>query len=258
MAGRIAGLYRHPIKGFTPEALNATHLDVGGHFPCDRIYAVEDGPSGFDPGMLAHISKMRFIVLAKIPALARAHTQYDDISGQLSVMTGGGLLFAGTLTTPEGRSKFERWLADFLSEEAPEQVTGPLKVLVAPGRHRFADSRKGFVSVLNLESVRDLERRLGKEVDPARFRANVLVQGWPAWSEYGREAGTPLRLGGAQLKLLADIDRCAATHVDPKAGIKDIDMVPELFAHNGHICCGIYAEVSDSGSVAIGDQALLG
>jgi uncharacterized protein len=159
MAGRIGGLYCHPIKGFTPEALNATHLDVGGHFPCDRIYAVEDGPSGFDPGAPAHISKMRFAVLAKIPALARAHTQYDDVSGQLSVMTDGRLLFAGPLTTSEGRAEFERSLADFLNEEAPEHVTGPLKVLVAPGRHRFADSRKGFVSVLNLESVRDLAAR---------------------------------------------------------------------------------------------------
>ena len=258
MSGRIAGLYRHPIKGFTPEAINATHLDVGGYFPCDRIYAVEDGPSGFDPATPAHISKMRFAVLAKIPALARARTRYDDISGRLSVMTGGRLLFEGTLATPEGRAEFEIWLAEFLKHEAPEHDAVPLKVLVAPDRHRFADSRKGFVSVLNLESVRDLERRFGKVVDPARFRANVLVEGWPAWSEYGREAGTPLRLGGAQLKLLADIDRCAATHVDPKAGIRDIDMVPELFAHNGHICCGVYAEVSNSGSVVVGDPALLG
>ena len=33
----------HPVKGFTPERITAAHLPAGGFFPCDRIYAVEDG-----------------------------------------------------------------------------------------------------------------------------------------------------------------------------------------------------------------------
>lgn len=35
------------------------------------------------------------------------------------------------------------------------------------------------VSVINLESVRDLERRTAHEIDPLRFRANVYVDGLP-------------------------------------------------------------------------------
>jgi uncharacterized protein YcbX len=123
MAGRITGLYRHSIKGFTPEALNASRLDVGGHFPGDRIYAVKDGPSGFDPGTGANNSMMRFALLAKIPMLARAFTRYNDVSGQLSVTADSRLLFAGTLTTSEGRAEFEGWLADFLEDEVSRQPT---------------------------------------------------------------------------------------------------------------------------------------
>lgn len=256
MTGRIAALYRHPVKGFTPEPLDAVVLAAGAHFPCDRLYTVEDGPSGFDPAAPAHISKMKFAVLAKIPALARARTAYDETSGQLQVVVDSGLPFLGRLTTAEGRAAFERWLAGFLEDEVPDDSFGPLKVLTAPG-HRFMDSKKGFVSVLNLDSVRDLERRLGRPVDPARFRANVLVEGWPAWSEYGQASGTALRLGGAEARLLADIDRCAAIHVDPTTGDKDIDMVPELFGQFGHICCGVYVEVSQGGRVAVGDEAVL-
>ncbi|MDB5458271.1 MAG: molybdenum cofactor sulfurase, partial [Caulobacteraceae bacterium] len=85
MTGRIAALYRHPVKGFTPEPLDAVVLTAGAHFPCDRLYTVEDGPSGFDPAHPAHISKMRFAVLAKIPALARARTAYDEASGEFRV-----------------------------------------------------------------------------------------------------------------------------------------------------------------------------
>jgi uncharacterized protein YcbX len=255
MTGRIAALYRHPVKGFTPEPLEAVALTAGAPFPCDRLYTVEDGPSGFDPQAPAHISKMKFAVLAKIPALARARTAYDEASGQLQVVVDGGLPFLGRLTTQEGRAAFALWLAGFLEDEVPDDTFGPLKVLTAPG-HRFMDSKKGFVSVLNLDTVRDLERRLGRAIDPARFRANILVEGWPAWSEYGQAPGRVLRLGAAQLRLLADIDRCAAIHVDPATGERDIELVAELFGQVGHICCGIYLEVAQGGPVAVADEAV--
>ena len=218
MTGSIAALNRHPVKGFTPEPLEAVTLAAGGCFPFDRIYTVENGPSGFDPDKPAHISKMKFAVLARIPALARARTAYDEASGELRVQARGREPFQGRLTTDEGRAAFVAWLGAFLEAETGEQDFGPLKVLAAPGGHRFMDSRKGHVSVLNLASVRDLEARLGRPVDPARFRANVLVEGWPAWSEYGLEPGRIMALGGARLALLADIDRCLATHVDPGRG----------------------------------------
>ena len=256
MIGRIAALHRHPVKGFTPQSLRAVVLTAGKPFPCDRIFSVEDGPSGFDPAHPAHLSKMRFTVLAKIPALARIRTAYDEATGDFAVEAPGRPPFAVRLTTAPGRSAFEAWLAAFLAEHEPLDTHGPLKVLAgAEDGHRFMDSRKGFVSVLNLASVRDLEQRLGRPVDPARFRANVMVDGWPAWSECGR-AGQSLRLGEASLTILADIDRCAATHVDPTTGEKDIDMVPELFAHRGDICCGVYAEVTAGGRVAVEDAAV--
>ena len=256
MTGRIAALYRHPVKGFTPERLDAARLEAGAHFPGDRLYAVEDGPSGFDPAAPAHVSKMRFAVLAKIPELARALTLYHEETGDLSVSCDGFPPFYGRLTSEAGRIAFAQWLGEFLEEQAPEDEFGPLKVLCAPPGHRFTDNRKGFVSILNLDSVRELEGRLGRPVDPARFRANVQVEGWGPWTEYGLEPGRPLRLGGAELRLLADIDRCMATHVDPFAGARDIDMVAALRAEYGHICCGIYAEVVQGGDVCIGDEAL--
>jgi uncharacterized protein YcbX len=255
MTGRIAALYRHPVKGFTPERLDAAVLAQGGYFPCDRLYTVEDGPSGFDPAAPAHISKMKFTVLARIPALARARTAYDEAGGMFSVTAPGLEPFAASLATDEGRDAFADWMTGFLRLAEPDETHGPIKVLAAPQGHRFMDSRQGFVSVLNLESVRDLERRLGRPVDPLRFRANIWIEGWAPWSEHGK-TGATLQLGGAALSILSDTVRCAATHVDPVSGDKDIDMCPELFAHYGHMCCGVYAAVTAGGRVAVGDAAL--
>ena len=48
---RIAALYRYPVKGLSPEPLERVSLQAGGTFPGDRAFAIENGPSGFDPAI---------------------------------------------------------------------------------------------------------------------------------------------------------------------------------------------------------------
>lgn len=252
MDAKITSLYRHPVKGFTPERLASAVLEAGACFPCDRLYAVEDGPSGFDPAAPAHISKMKFTVLAKIPAVARVRTAYDAASGVLSAKAQGRPDFAGDLRSAEGRAGFEAWLAAVLGEEA----SGPLRVIEGPGAHRFMDSKSGFVSIVNLASVRDLGQKIGRELDPLRFRANLYVEGWPAWAE-NDWTGRTLSVGGATAEVLKPIVRCAATHVDPDTGERDADLVKALFDHYGHMVCGIYLTVTAGGAVGEGDEVAL-
>src|SRR2546430_14151535 len=102
MNASIAALFRHPIKGFTPEKLNHTRLQAGEAFPGDRLYAVEDGPCGFDPAAPGWIPKQRFAVLAKLAEVAKARTAYDERSGVLSATAGGRPDFAGGLRPGPG------------------------------------------------------------------------------------------------------------------------------------------------------------
>jgi uncharacterized protein YcbX len=44
-----SAIYRYPVKGLSPDRLSRTTLVAGQTIPCDRLYAVENGPSGFDP-----------------------------------------------------------------------------------------------------------------------------------------------------------------------------------------------------------------
>ena len=48
-AMRISSLYRYPVKGLSPERLLRAELKQGTYFPGDRLFAIENGPSGFDP-----------------------------------------------------------------------------------------------------------------------------------------------------------------------------------------------------------------
>ncbi len=252
-SGTLKALYRHPVKGFTPESLDEAVLEAGAHFPCDRLYAVEDGPSGFNPQAPGHISKQRFTVLAKYAEVAKARTRYDERTGTITAEAPGLPRFEGPLTTEAGRAAFAGWLSAHLSDVK----NGQLRVLEAPDGHRFMDHPQGFVSIINLASVRDLEARTGRAVDPLRFRGNLYVEGWPAWAEGAVPAGTRVRLGGGWGEVVKPIRRCVATHVDPATGEVDLETTALLFEHYGHMDCGLYVQVAQGCGLALGDPVEL-
>lgn len=248
MVATVSALYRHPVKGFTPERLSSADLAVGEGFPCDRLYAVEVGPSGFDPASPAFVSKMKFAVLARIAEVARARTAYDEVSGVFSAGAEGLADIAADLTTAPGRDAFAAWLTTLLGDEAD----APLKVITAPGTWRFMDHPLGHVSIINMASLRDLEQRIGKRLDPLRFRGNLYVEGLEPWVE-NQWQGRSLRLGEATASVFKPIVRCVATHVDPVTAERDIDVVKALFDHYGHTLFGLYVQTTAAGCVAEGD-----
>jgi uncharacterized protein YcbX len=250
MSGHVAGIFRHPVKGFTPEPLTQVDLAPGQGFPHDRTYAVECGPSGFDPAAPAFISKQKFAVLAALPRVAAVRTRYHEASGDLEASAPDAAPFFGRLADAPGRAAFAEWLTGVLGEEA----NGPLKVQAAPETWRFTDHPLGQVSVINLASVADLSRRMGVELDPLRFRANLYVDGWPAWAETDW-AGRDLMLGWAEARVFKPIVRCAATEVNPATAERDAEVPKALFDAFGHMNCGVYVHITKPGRVGLGDAA---
>jgi uncharacterized protein YcbX len=251
MDAAISALFRHPIKGFTPEKLNHARLTPGAAFPADRLFAVEDGPCGFDPAAPGFIPKQKFAVLAKIAAVAKARTAFDEASGVLTATAQGLPDFVGDLGDEAGKAAFAGWLTRLLGDAAD----GPLRVIDGLG-HRFLDHPLGHVSIINLASVRDLEQKLGRPLDPLRFRANLYVEGWPAWVE-NDWTDRALAIGEARAKVFKPIVRCAATAVDPVAAERDIDVPATLFEHYGHVLCGIYVHVTQGAEIGVGDVVRL-
>lgn len=248
MSGHVAAVFRYPVKGFTPESLAHADLAPGAGFPHDRIWAVENGPSGYDPEAPAFTPKQKFTVLAAIARVAAARTRYDEATGVLTAEADDAPTFACRLSDGSGRDAFAAWLTRFLGDD----TKGPLKVVEARGGFRFTDHPLGQVSIINLASVRDLSLKMGVDLDPRRFRANLHVEGWPAWAE-NEWVGRELTAGGARAKVFKPIVRCVATHVDPTTAERDLDVVKALFDNYGHMFCGIYVQVTSAGRVSTGD-----
>jgi uncharacterized protein YcbX len=57
MMARIQAIYRYPVKGLSAEPLPRTALTTGATVPGDRLYAIENGPSGFDPATPSYLAK---------------------------------------------------------------------------------------------------------------------------------------------------------------------------------------------------------
>jgi len=246
---KIQAIYRYPVKGLSPESLARTQLRVMETLPADRLYAIENGPSGFEPAAPRHQPKQRYLMLMRNERLARLRTRFQDTSHTLTIETEGREAARGDLCTSEGRAAIEAFFAGFCADE----LRGPPRVLHAPG-FSFSDVARKVVSIINLASVAAIEDVIGRPVHPLRFRGNVYVTGWPAWREFdflGQEITVARR---PRFRIIKRIVRCAATNVDPDTGIRDLSIPDTLMRSFGHTDCGVYGEVLEGGEIAVGDE----
>jgi len=145
---RIDAIYRYPVKGLSPQRLARVKLTAGETLPADRLYAIENGPSGFDPARPAYFPKQRFLMLMRNERLAALHTDYDEASHTLSIQWEGRAAARGDLRSKDGRLAIEAFFRRFM----PKELRGPPKVLFGEG-HSFSDVAKKVVSIINLASV---------------------------------------------------------------------------------------------------------
>jgi uncharacterized protein YcbX len=112
------------------------------------------------------------------------------------------------------------------------------------------------VHIINLASVRDLERIVGRQLNPLRFRPNIVLDGIPAWQEL-EWLNRKLSVGPAELALFHRTRRCDATNVDPETGVRDLSIPAALQRALGHADFGIYGRVETGGEIGLGDEAAL-
>ncbi len=249
MPAVVTALYRYPVKGFSPDTLASVDLVAGETIPFDRAFAVENGPSGFDPAEPKHLPKMLFFCLMKNPSLAEVTTRFDAATQRFVVAERDGrLIFDGSLATDAGRAA----LAAFVGRRFPDEVRGTPRTLVSPG-HSFSDVAKKVLHLVNLETLRALEAKLGAPLDPIRFRPNLVVDRLPAFAELDWPARRPVAIGGVPFEMVKRTERCAATRVDPALGVRDLDVPRLLMETLGHTDCGVYLRSLADGRIAVGD-----
>lgn len=247
----ITHLYRYPIKGLSPEPLETISLTVVEGLVGDRVFAIARKPEHFDPAKPTAEPKTKFLMLMRDEALAALSTRMDG--PRLIVEKAGDKLL--DVDTQTQASDVEQFFADYLGDQtlSPRWVN-------ARG-HKFTDisvvspGKMRAISIINLNSLRALEKAVGAPVDPLRFRANIYIDDVPAWAEFDwMDKG--LSIGSAKAKVVMRTRRCAATQVNPSTAQRDLDIPKLIKQHFGHMDMGVYAEILEDGVAAKG-QALM-
>jgi uncharacterized protein len=241
----IARICRYPVKGMSAESLRKVTVAAGEGLPLDRKYALARPGAAFDLERPTWLPKRNYLMLMTDERLAALRVAYDDDEVRLTIDHDSRREVDADLRTGAGREAVERFFEGYMGTE----LRGRPRLVSAPG-HMFTDNATKYVSLINLASVADLERRLGQPVDPLRFRANLYVAGLPAWREFdwlGRELGA----GDIGFHVAERIERCAATNVDPASGVRDLNLPLTLRKTFGHIDCGVLLRVIRGGALEV-------
>lgn len=237
---KLTSIFRYPIKGLPGEMLPEIDLAKGCGLPGDRQRAIATGALPVKPNgeWTACQAFQRMTIRPEL-------TCYD-------VRSEGDVL---QVTAPSGA------VAEVLPEslgvaEFDGDLDGQTQLARAAEGQGYWDHPDAAVSIINLSTVEAIGKAMGREIDPMRFRGNLYVRAKP-WEEFAW-LGKTLRFGDVELQIIRPIDRCKGTSVNVQTGALDVNMPAALHQHFGHIYCGVYATVRQSGVLAPGLSAVVG
>lgn len=240
--------------GFTP-------VKGGRHLTQDLADLAADGPLGDREFCLVDRSRGRVLRTVENPLLLRTCARSEG--GVLSVD------FPGRTIEGVPSASGERLNVDYWGRVAALEVcTGPWAeaysgylgsdVVLCRSTNAGQVVYGASVTVLTTGSMSLLGRRLGREVDSARFRSTFLIDtGALAPHLEDSWVGGELRVGEATVRVRAVVPRCAVVDLDPVTGHGDAPVLAQLAGYRlsqGEINFGVDAVVTRPGQVRTGDQ----
>ncbi len=246
---QLEHIYRHPVKGLTPEPMGAASLQKGAGIPFDRCCGFTSGNLPDPPVAGGGVPARTFIQLTVYPGLAGFRARLDEARGVIDLMAPDGEAATIRLEDPASAAPANDLIARHFG--SGPHGSPALHVQTRPKGHwDFTDSG---ISVLNLASLRALEEASGAAIDPRRFRANLHIDGLGAWAEFGLIGGR-YRLGEAVIDITRPAMRCAATAADPDSGETSLNVPALLRKATGHLFFAVYGRVVEAGGVKPGDR----
>ncbi len=228
--GRVAALWRYPVKSMGAEALEAVEVGWNG-LAGDRRWAfVREGMerSGFP-----------WLTIRERPELwlYRPWLAEPDRPDGSAVM----------VRTPSGRD------LDVVDPELAAELGHGARV-IKQDRGVF-DTMP--LSLLTTRTVAGLGALVGADLDVLRFRPNLLVEAADG-AEFPEDAwvGSVLRVGGMRMRVDKRDQRCVMINVDPATALRD-PAVLRAVAREREACLGVYGSTVQPGRVAVGDPVLI-
>jgi len=180
-------------------------------------------------------------------ALAKVQTHLDPGTLQFDIRAGNQTILSVNLDEADAKRAVE----EYFHQLVPTLPAPPTLIRSKDGH--FMDKPDSVISLINLATIRSLEKQWGTAIDPLRFRANLYVDTGSAWEEFDW-VDQDIRLGDVVFHVDRRNGRCGATNVNPASGVRDMDIPGSLRASFGHKDLGVYLTVETGGTIAVDDH----
>jgi uncharacterized protein YcbX len=279
--GVVRELWRYPVKSMGGETLATCALGTLG-IPADRGWAVRDEDAGEIrgakklPALLGCEARYRTEPIGDdvphadivLPDGTKTATDDPDIDGKLSALVGRRVRLHPR-RPPDDRDHYRRGLPDLPDMEAelrqifgrtPDEPLPDLSVL-PPELFEFTSPPGTYfdVSPIHLLTTASLAALgPGDRFDRRRFRPNVLVETDPGTTGLVEAswAGRTIGIGDAAVRGEIPTMRCVMVTL-PQPGLGKEPGVLRTIVRDAGQNLGLYAAVSATGKIAVGDPVVL-
>ncbi|MCW6007804.1 MOSC domain-containing protein [Micromonospora sp. CPCC 205371] len=228
--GRVAALWRYPVKSMGPEELREVHVSWHG-LAGDRRWAfIRDGQVR---------SGVPWLTLSRRPDMVRYRPWFVEPDRPNASTT--------MVRSPSGH--------DF------DVVDPALAAELGDGLRVIKQDRGIFdampLSVITTQTVAELGELVDAELDVLRFRPNLLIEA-PGQTAFPEDAwvGRVLRVGGMRMRVDLRDKRCSVVNVDPATTSRD-PAVLRAIVHHRQTCLGVYGSTVEPSLVSVGDPVFI-
>jgi len=228
--GRVAAVWRYPVKSMAPDAVPSAEVSWHGVAGDRRWGFVRERreESGFP-----------WLTIRERPDLVRYRPRFGDPEQPDTSPV--------LVTTPAG---------------AELDVTDPALAADLGGGVRALKLDRGTfdtlpLSLITTQSVVGLEALAGRPLDVTRFRPNLVIDA-PGGTAFPEDewTGCTLRVGDALVRVNARDQRCVVVNVDPTTAERDPTVFRTIARHH-EARLGVYATTDRPGRVAVGDPVVV-
>ncbi|WP_168735603.1 MOSC domain-containing protein [Cohnella fermenti] len=239
IAGSVEELWRYPVKSFAGERLAKSLVESCGLYG-DRLHAFEDETkTGWD----------RFVTARGIPAMLSYRA---ELAGTEDAVGEGDCAVA--ITAPDGeRLRWDEKLLERVQTLTKTRLSMKTYDGQAEGLMGVDDSP---VLIVSDRTIRRIEERWGKPLDPLRFRANLLVRLSDEAPDELEWIGRDIAIGSARLRVDKGCERCSMVTFDPDT-LERAPSLLRLVNEQFGLTVGAYAAVATPGTIAVGDAIRL-
>jgi len=109
------------------------------------------------------------------------------------------------------------------------------------------------MSLININSVTDFEKKISNKIELQRFRANFYVEGIDAWEERSW-IGKIIKIHNTPFRVEKNIPRCVAINLKPKTDDNSLNLLQSLKKTYNHFDMGIYLTPLEDGKIELGNK----